>query len=96
MDAERVGAIEALLGEAEAAHAVYETTELGGVYDQAWPQWYAAYLVEHDIEDLVGHEVSAVGLASFLASSYAAFEREDPKPIESWARYIAGRIATEL
>jgi hypothetical protein len=32
--------------ETGAAHGVYEEGELNGVYDQNWPAWYAAYLVE--------------------------------------------------
>ena len=32
--------------ETEQAHGTYEGTVLRGVYDQAWPEWYAAYAVE--------------------------------------------------
>jgi len=34
-----------LLREAEAAHGVYETEELGGVRDEDWPTWYAEFIV---------------------------------------------------
>jgi hypothetical protein len=34
-----------LLQEAEAAHGVYETKELGGVRDENWPAWYAEFIV---------------------------------------------------
>jgi hypothetical protein len=34
-----------LLREAEAAHGVYETEELGGVRDEEWPAWYAEFIV---------------------------------------------------
>ena len=34
-----------LLREAEAAHGVYETTELGGVRDEEWAPWYAEFIV---------------------------------------------------
>lgn len=33
-----------LLKEAAAAHGVHEQEELGGVYDEAWPEWYAAHM----------------------------------------------------
>lgn len=33
------------LKKAAAAHGVHEAEELGGVYDEAWPQWYAAHMV---------------------------------------------------
>jgi len=31
-----------LLDKTQAAHGAYEGRELNGVYDQAWPAWYAA------------------------------------------------------
>jgi hypothetical protein len=34
-----------LLSEAEAAHAVYERDELGGVRDEAWATWYAEFVI---------------------------------------------------
>lgn len=34
----------ALLEQAAAAHGVHEQEELGGVYDEAWPEWYAAHM----------------------------------------------------
>lgn len=33
-----------LLKKAAAAHGAYEKAELGGVYDQNWPAWYAAHM----------------------------------------------------
>jgi len=96
MAADRIEAIAALLAQAGQAHGVYEATELNGVYDQDWPQWYAAYAVEHGIADLVEHDVTADGLAAFLASSNAEFEQIRPKPSEPWAAYTARRVATEL
>ena len=35
-----------LLQKAAAAHGVHEANDLGGVYDQDWPQWYAAHMVK--------------------------------------------------
>ncbi|MGW4928646.1 hypothetical protein ACWEOH_05765 [Agromyces sp. NPDC004153] len=40
------GVIFDLLVEAAAAHGVYEEKELGGVYDEAWPEWYATHMTE--------------------------------------------------
>jgi hypothetical protein len=37
-------AILGLLTEAAAAHGAYEAEELDGVYDEGWPQWYAAHM----------------------------------------------------
>ncbi|MEV4313020.1 hypothetical protein [Actinocrispum sp. NPDC049592] len=32
------------LKKAAAAHGKYEADELGGVYDEDWPQWYAQHM----------------------------------------------------
>lgn len=96
MTDDSVAAITALLIESEQAHGVYESTELGGVYDEDWPRWYAAYAVEHGIGALVGHDVTEADLATFLASSYDDFRRMEPTPTEPWAAYLARRIAAQL
>ncbi|MBA3740738.1 MAG: hypothetical protein H0W98_06305 [Chloroflexi bacterium] len=96
MEADQVDAIKDLLGRAEEAHALFEATELDGVYDHQWPHWYAVYAVDHGIGPMLGHDVTADQLAAFLASSYAEFERLDPRPSEPWAEYAASRLATEL
>lgn len=33
-----------LLTAAAAAHGIHEETELGGVYDENWPEWYADHM----------------------------------------------------
>lgn len=33
-----------LLTEAAAAHGVYEAEVLDGVFDEGWPEWYAAHM----------------------------------------------------
>ena len=88
--------LSALLVRAGEAHGRFEETELQGVYDQAWPRWYAMYAVEHGIGALVGRLVTIDRLAEFLASSNAEFEQIEPRPAEPWAAYTARRIAAEL
>ena len=34
------------LKDAAAAHGVHEATELGGVFDVDWPQWYTHHMVK--------------------------------------------------
>lgn len=94
--ADRVAAIETLLLRAKGAHGAYEATELKGVYDGEWPQWYAGYAVEQGLGSLLGHDVTVDELAEFLAGSYADFEQAHPKPSGEWARYTARRVAVEL
>jgi hypothetical protein len=96
MDDERVEAVRALLAETEAAHAAYETSELNGVYDQEWPQWYAAYAVDHGIANLLGRDVTSDQLADSLARAYAEFAQSDPAPPEPWASFVARRILAQL
>jgi hypothetical protein len=92
---DRVAGIAALLSETEAAHGAYETAELGGVYDEGWPAWYAAYAVDHGLAEVLGRDVAPDDLAAFLTHAYAEFEEIDPKT-ESWQAYIARRIADDL
>jgi hypothetical protein len=35
-----------LLKDTAVAHGEFEKTELGGVYDEQWPEWYATYFVD--------------------------------------------------
>jgi hypothetical protein len=96
MEVDRVETISGLLIEAEKAHGAYEATELNGVYDEAWPRWYAGYLVEHGIGEQLSRDVSAGDLAEFLAAAYADFDQAEPKPTEPWSDYVARRMAAEL
>jgi hypothetical protein len=93
---DRIEGVNRLLAETGQAHGRYEETELKGVYDQEWSNWYAAYAVDHGIGELVGHAVTAEELALFFASTNADFEKIEPKPTEPWAAYTARRIVAEL
>ena len=88
-----IQAIAALLEETERAHGEYETRELGGVYDENWPRWYAGYAVEHGIGALAGAELTVDALAAALSEGFAAYEAIDPRAAEGWAAFIAARIA---
>ena len=96
MAPDRIEAIIALLGRAEEAHGAYERAELGGVYDEDWPRWYATYAVDNGIGAMLGHDVTNDDLAAFLMSSNADFQATEPKPAEAWADYTARCIATGL
>jgi hypothetical protein len=95
MEADRIGALETLLAETEAAHGVYETTELNGVYDTEWPRWYAAYAVEHGIGALLGREIGAEELERLLAGAWDELQRADPQPSEPWTKSIARRLVED-
>jgi hypothetical protein len=89
-------ALARLLTEAEAAHGVYETNELGGVYDQDWPRWYATYAVDHGIGPLVGRELDADDLAGLLTRAWGEFSALDPRPEEPWVSWTARWLLQEL
>jgi hypothetical protein len=93
---DQIEAVTALLDQAEAAHGIYETTELNGVYDQDWAQWYAAYAVDHGLGEIAGHAIPTDTLAAFLATAFVDYQRTDPKPSGTWADVIARRIVAEL
>jgi hypothetical protein len=72
-------AIAALLRETETAHGAYETNDLGGVYDEAWPAWYAAYLLSHGLSDHLpgAKSLDVANLSAMLARLAADYERGD-------------------
>jgi len=79
-----------LLDKTLAAHSVYEGRELNGVYDQDWAIWYAAYLVEHGIGDLLHQAITAEYLAQLLKQydrDYRAQQRQ-----EGWPDYYAAQL----
>lgn len=79
-----------LLAEASAAHNEHEQRELGGVYDQEWPGWYSAYLVEHGIGDLLGEAITVAHLTGLLARYDKEYSTQ-PQP-ESWPDYYAAQL----
>lgn len=95
-DDARIPAIAALLGEAEAAHAVYERGELAGVYDEQWPAWYARFVVDRGLGDILGHPVTAESVAALLTRGWQELKAANAKPRDSWAAWTAGRMAAEL
>lgn len=79
-----------LLDKTLAAHSVHEEHELNGVYDQEWPAWYAAYLVEHGIGDLLGQAITPGELAGLLRQ-YDEDYRAQPRS-DAWPDYYAAQL----
>jgi hypothetical protein len=44
MEATTTDLLTTALRSAAEAHAVHEATELAGVYDEQWPEWYANHM----------------------------------------------------
>ena len=95
MNDDRVAAVEALLKDAEAAHAVYERDDLGGVYDEAWAAWYAQYAVEHGLGAVLGRAVSADEVGEFFTRTWDEVRQSGSKPAEPWSAWMARRIVAE-
>ncbi len=87
-------AIEHLLHRAGKAHGEYEETTLGGVYDEAWPAWYAQWLLDHGFALLVARPVVLDMLSEMLADLNAAHRATDGSP--SWPAFYAEGLAHRL
>lgn len=92
MDMGTVSSIARLLAETEAAHGDYETTALGGARDENWPGWYATYLLEHGLPDILPHagNLGANKLGAILEQLDADYRREQPE--SEWPTYYAERL----
>jgi hypothetical protein len=91
MSANQVVQIAKLLSEAGSAHHHFEQTVLKGVYDQEWPAWYADYVIQHGLGELLASPVTVEQLSRFLAENYELYKKENSKL--GWADYTAQQIA---
>jgi hypothetical protein len=83
-------AVARLLSAAGSAHGVYEETELNGVYDQNWPIWYATYLLQHGLGDLLGAAIGAEELGGLLKQYDQDYQRE--RPAMGWPDFYAQQL----
>lgn len=84
------GDVASLLDKTQAAHGVYEVGELQGVYDEDWPSWYAAYLIEHGLGDLLGRPIAAEQLARLLKLYDENYRTRQLQ--EGWPDYYAAQL----
>jgi hypothetical protein len=92
MHTEPIAEIERLLVNTLAAHSVYETTVLGGVYDEDWAGWYAAYLRDHGLPAVLPRAASldASQLRAILAQLHRDYTEESPDA--DWQPWYAERL----
>jgi hypothetical protein len=83
-----------LLLQAKEAHGVYESAELAGEYDKAWAEWYAAWLIQNDLNTLLKQSYGVERLSNSL-SAMAASQKDSPYPPEQWADYYAATLLHE-
>jgi hypothetical protein len=81
-------ALESLLNETETAHGRYEASELGGIYDERWADWYARRLIERGYNHLVKDDtVDAEGLSALLIRLFEDYKASGSG--EKWSAYFA-------
>jgi hypothetical protein len=85
-----ITALRDLLRQAGAAHGEYETTVLNGVYDEAWPTWYAEWLLTHGFNELVHGSHSGSELAVLLSDLNQQYRASGST--QHWADFYAERI----
>ena len=79
-----------LLKRAKTEHGEYEQSVLNGVFDQAWDLWYASWLVEHGINDLLNVDLTSTDLAELLTGLNDQHQQTDPS--KDWAQYTAEQL----
>ena len=82
--------ISSLLFQAGTAHSIYEQAALQGAHDQDWPDWYAAYLLEHGLADLISNAATVEQLRRLLADCDQEYREINPGL--DWPDYYAQRI----
>ena len=85
------------LERAATAHGVHEAEDLGGVYDDEWPSWYAAHMARTLAE--TGHQVGADVLRAALedaAAAHAAHEQETGAKDPKWRQWYAAHMRPGL
>src|SRR5688500_12968553 len=82
--------IVALLNKAGEEHGEYERSTLNGDYDTDWSSWYAAWLVEHGINDLLNSDMISSDLADLLADIHELHQQTSQRL--GWAAYTAQKL----
>lgn len=77
----------ALLTKAQIAHHDFESVELGGTFDEQWPQWYAQYVADNGVASLLGAEPDLDRLATQLNEINE--QHKTDRTAEPWAEYAA-------
>ncbi len=73
------------------AHHEYQETVLNGVYNVNWAPWYASYLIENGLGELLGYNIDKETLTKFLVDVDKKYQLE--KPNQKWPVYYALQLA---
>ena len=91
---ERIERVSQLLDEAESAHATYEQEQLGGQRDEQWANWYAGYVIEHELGGVLGTTPTIEEVAAVLTEATADLERAGGD--RAWSGFAAERVVDRL
>lgn len=94
MSDHKITALADLLRQAGAAHGEYEIAVLNGVYDEAWADWYADWLLANGFGAVVRAPQAPAELSALLADLNRQHRASDGG--QHWADFYAARIAAIL
>lgn len=80
-----------LLQRTGSAHGEYETTELNGVYDDAWADWYADWAIGKGLNNFLGTSFSTAEFSRVLTDLNEELKKATTE--EGWAQFTARRLA---
>lgn len=86
--------ISRLLSQAASAHHRFEQTVLDSGGDHEWQAWYAGYVIEHGLNELLPQPISVDRLSQFLTESNRRYEQIDKR--EAWAQFTADDLIRYL
>ncbi len=84
----------ALLTQAGNAHHTYEQTILKGKYDEDWATWYADYVIQQGLGNVLNQSVIKEQVSQFLSESYQVYQQENST--QNWEDYTAEKMVREL
>lgn len=79
-----------LLERSHTAHAEYEASVLNGQYDEQWPDWYAAWLIEQGINDFLNVDLQTPELTTLLIDITEQHKQTDGA--KNWYDYTAEQL----
>lgn len=90
MTPEKTALLEQLLRSASSAHGEYEEKVLNGVYDEDWSRWYAGWVVEHGLNELVAQSLGVERWSQILSELNEQYKQTDQQ--QSWAAFTAQEL----
>ena len=86
-----VGRVHDLLAQAKSVHVQFEKEALGGAYDEEWPRWYATYLLENGLPEMLAPQDKSILETNRLADLLSEMDlmQRTNAPDEDWMDYYA-------